>query len=76
MEISVTDFSGPIETRVFKFCVHLQVGKLYCVNKNWDAYPHFASFFQFFIFSFCFSYIIHMDTFSIKDSQRLLMLEF
>ena len=34
MEISVTDFSAPIGTMVFKFCVHLQEGKVYCVNVN------------------------------------------
>ena len=32
MKISVTDFSAPIGASVFKFCVHLQVGKVYCVN--------------------------------------------
>ena len=51
MEISVTDFSAPIGASVFKFCVHLQVGKVYCVNENKDANPHFAFFFQFFNFS-------------------------
>ena len=50
MEISVTDFSAPIGDSVFKFCAHLQVGKLYCVNENKDANPYFAFFFQFFIF--------------------------
>ena len=55
MEISVTDFSALIGTSVFKFCVHLQVGKMYCVNENKDANYHFA-FFQFFIFSFCHLY--------------------
>ena len=34
MEISVTDFSAPIGASVFNFCVHLQVGKVYCVNGN------------------------------------------
>ena len=28
MEISVTDFSAPIGAIVFKFCVHLQEGKV------------------------------------------------
>ena len=67
MEISVTDFSAPIGAGVLKFCVHLQVGEVYCVNGNKDANPHFAFFFQFFIFSFFHSYIIHMDNFSVKD---------
>ena len=34
MEISVTYFSAPIEASVLKFCVHLQVGKVYCVNEK------------------------------------------
>ena len=34
METSVTDFSAPIGASVLKFCVHLQVGKVYCVNGN------------------------------------------
>ena len=37
MEISVADFSVPIEASVFNFCVHLQVGYVYCVNENKDA---------------------------------------
>ena len=67
MEISVTNFLAPIGASVLKFCVHLQEGKMYCLNGNEDANPHFAFFFQFFIFSFCHSYIIHMDVFSVKD---------
>ena len=80
MEISVTDFSAPIGASVFKFCVHLQEGKVYCVNGNldhFDANPHFAFFFQFFIFSFFHSYIIHIDIFFLsKISQQLLELGF
>ena len=34
MKIFVTDFSAPIGASVSKFCVHLQVGKVYCVNGN------------------------------------------
>ena len=50
MEISVTDFSAPIGARVFVFCVHLQAGKVYCVNEHLDVNPHIAFFFQFYIF--------------------------
>ena len=56
MEISVTDFSAPIGAIVFQFCVHLQEGKVYCVNGNKDAIPHFAFFFQ--IFSFFSSFTL------------------
>ena len=66
MKIYVTDFSAPIGANVLKFGVHLQVGKVYCVSENEDAYTHFA-FFSNFLFSFCHSYKIHMDTFSVKD---------
>ena len=76
MKISVAHFSAPIGASVFKFCVHLQVGKVYCVNENQDAYPHFASFFLFFIFSFCHSYKIHMDIFTENIAQQLLDLGF
>ena len=50
MEISVTDFSAPIGASVLKFCVHFQVGKVYCVNGNKDANPHFAKVFNFSFF--------------------------
>ena len=50
MEISITDFSAPIGASVFKFCVHLQVGKLYCVNENKDANPYFVFFLNFSFF--------------------------
>ena len=46
-----------------KFCVHLQVGKVYCVNENKDANPYIA----FFHFFFSRSLIIHMHIFSVKD---------
>ena len=68
MEISVTDFSAPTGVSVLKLCVHLQVGKVYCVNGNQYAYPHFAFFFN---FSFCHSYIAHMDVFRQISPQLL-----
>ena len=30
----VTDFSAAIGTSVFKFCIHLHVGKVYSVKEN------------------------------------------
>ena len=50
MEISVEDFTVPIGASVFKFCVHLHVGQVYCVNVNKDAKAHFAFFFNFSFF--------------------------
>ena len=50
MKISFTDFSAPIGASVFKFCVHLQVGKVYCENENKNANPLLLSFFKFSFF--------------------------
>ena len=47
MEISVTEFSAPIEANVLKCYLHLQVDKMYCINENYDANPHFTFFFNF-----------------------------
>ena len=44
MEIFNTDFSAPIGASVFKFCEHLQIGKVYCVNENKDVNLYFAFF--------------------------------
>ena len=51
MDISVTDLSAPIRASVFKFCVYLQIGKVYCVNENKEAHPYFICFFTFFLLS-------------------------
>ena len=67
MEISVKDYSAPIGASVFKFFVHLQEGKVYCVMKIKMLILILPSFFQIFIFSFFLSYIIRMDIFSGKD---------
>ena len=47
MKISVADFLVHIGASVFKFCVHLQLGLVYCVNENKEAKAHFAFFFIF-----------------------------
>ena len=46
MEISVTDFSAPIRASVLKFCVHLQVGKMYegCSNMNASGFITFFTY--------------------------------
>ena len=67
MEISYTYFSVSIGVGVFKFCIYLQEGEVYCVSEKKDANPHFAFFLQLFIFSLCLSYIMNMDIFSVKD---------
>ena len=70
MEISVTDFTPS----VFKFCVHLQVGKVYFVNENKDANPYFAFFFHFFLLSLLYNTYGHF--FLSIISQQLLDLGF
>ena len=42
---------------------------MYCVNENKDAKAHFAFFFN---FSYCHSYITHIDVFLSEFSQQLL----
>ena len=77
MEISVTDFLAPIGASVLKFCVHLQEGKVYCVNGNLDANPHFAFFFSsfhFFLLSLLYNTYRHF--FLSKIPQQLLELGF
>ena len=66
MKIFVTDFSSPIGASVFKFCGHLHVGKVYCINENEDANPHFAFFFKFANFPSFAPIKKHMDIFSVK----------
>ena len=61
MKISVTDFLASDGASVFKFCVHLQVGKVYCVNENKDAKALYAFFFNFSLYH---SFITHMGLFS------------
>ena len=68
MVISFKYFSAPFGASVFKFCVHLQVGKVYCVNDNKDAKAHFVFFLN---FSYCQNFITHMDIFR-QFSQQLL----
>ena len=50
--------------RIMKFCVHLQVGKVYCIKKKIKMLILILpSFFQIFNFSFCHSCITHRDIF-------------
>ena len=65
MEISVTDFSAPIGESALKLYVDLQEGELYCVNKIKMLILINCILFSIFIFSFCHSYKIHMDIFSV-----------
>ena len=68
MEISVTDFSATIGASVLKLCVHLQVGKVQCVNVNEDAFSYLSSFFNFPFFLLSFLY----NTYGLFFCQRFL----
>ena len=76
MKISVTDYLAPIGASVLKFCVHLQVGKVYCVNENLDVNPLFVFFFQILNCSYCHSYKSIWTFFLSKISQQLLEVGF
>ena len=62
LNISVTDFSAPIGASVFKFCLHLQDGKVYCVNGKTATYCLSVPLFVHFSFS-------PMENFFVKDSS-------
>ena len=47
---TVTDFSASSGAWVFKLCIHLEGGQVYCVIENQIANVHFAFFFKFSIF--------------------------
>ena len=67
MKFSVIDFSAPIRASDFKLCLHLQAGKVYCVNKNKDPNPHLSSFFQKIFFFLCHLYNTYGHFSSVKD---------
>ena len=65
---SLISFSDPYVTffnllTSHEFCAHLQAGKVYCVNENYNANLYFAFFFQIFNLYICHSYITHMGIF-------------
>ena len=62
-KIYVTDFSAPVEARVFRFCIHLEGGQVYCVKEIQGANIYFAFFFNFSFFTISHSYVMHMDIF-------------
>ena len=76
MKISFTEVSAPIGASVSKFCVHFQIGKVYCVKKIKMLILILPSFLN---FSFIFSVTLnkYIWTFFLsKISQQLLDLGF
>ena len=45
---SVTEFSAPMRARVFKFCIHIERGQVYCGKESQDAVIKFCLLFPFF----------------------------
>ena len=61
MEISVTDFSAPIEASVFKFCVHLQLYLRYEVYRGYIVFAFSVIMFV------CLSVCLSVNFFFVKD---------
>ena len=55
--------SAPVEARVFRFCIHLEDGQVYCVKENQGANIYFAFFLNFSFLTISHSYVMHMDIF-------------
>ena len=66
IEISVTDFSASIYASFFKFCIHLDSVKVYCVRENQIASICFSILFPLCSFSICHSCIMNMKI-SVKN---------
>ena len=48
IKTSVTDFSASMRAKVFKFCIQLEIGQVYCGKDNQDAEINFCLLFPFF----------------------------
>ena len=66
IEISVTNFSAAIYAIFFKFGIHLDSVKVYCLTENQMASVCFSIFFPLCSFSICHSCIMKMEI-SVKD---------
>ena len=63
---SVTDFSASVRAKVFKFCIHLENGQVFCGKENRDAENNFCLLFPFFLFTISQSNVIHREI-CVKD---------
>ena len=59
IKIFVTDFTASMRAKVFKFCIPLEHGQVYCGKENQDAEINVCLFFPFFLFSISLSNVIH-----------------
>ena len=72
-KFSATNFSSSMRARVFKFCIHMESGRVYCGTENKTAEIYFAFFF---LFSISHSNVIYIGKFVTNISQELLHIEF
>ena len=77
IKLFVTEFSAPITARVFKFCIHLESGQVYCGKETQDAVINFCLPFPFFLFSISHSSVLHREIcdkyFSGAVARRILL---
>ena len=66
IKISVTDFWAFMRAKVFKFCIHIESGQVYCGKENHDAEINFCLLFACFLFSISHSNVIHREI-CVKD---------
>ena len=59
--MSVTDYSASMRAKVFKFCIHLESGQVYCGKENQDAEFNFCFLFPCLLFSIYHSNLIHRE---------------
>ena len=57
----ITEFSAPIIARVFKFCILLERGQVYCGKDNQDAEVNFCHLLSFFLFFISHCNVIHRE---------------
>ena len=72
-KFSATNFSSFMRARVFKFCIHIESGHVYCGTENKTAEIYFAFFF---LFPISHSSVIYIGKFVTNISQELLHIEF
>ena len=71
----ITEFSAPITTIVFKFCIQLARGQVYCGKENQNPVINFCLLFPFYLFS-SLTPMLYIGKFVSKISQELLCLGF
>ena len=70
-KFSATNFSSSMRARVFKLCIHIESGQVYCGTENKTAVIYFA-----FFFPISHSNVIYIGKFVTNISQELLQIEF